>query len=233
MKRLLFLIFLTSVFTKVNSQNVQLHYDFGEDRKMFTSTIEMFKPDDWGNTFFFFDMDYGAKASEVDGVNLAYLEISREIKLWEPPILFHAEFNGGMFRTNSFSGALNNAWLAGGTYAWNNDDFSKTFSFMVLYKYIKDKHDASFQLTAVWGVHFLDRKLSFTGFADFWREDNVVFDNDANLSETDYVFLTEPQLWYNITEQLAVGSELEISSNFAANKGFMINPTLALKWTFN
>ena len=33
--------------------NLQVFYDFGEDRKHVTSTLEMFKGDDWGSTFFF------------------------------------------------------------------------------------------------------------------------------------------------------------------------------------
>jgi hypothetical protein len=101
-----------------------------------------------------------------------------------------------------------------------------------LYKYIKDKNDASFQLTTVWFMHMLNRKVSFTGFADFWREDNTVFDDNDVASDTKYVFLTEPQIWYNVNENLSLGSEIEISSNFSANKGFMVNPTLAAKWNF-
>ena len=52
------------------AQNVQLHYDLGKGRKYLTSTVEMFKPDKLGSTFFFIDMDYGSH--DVDGVTLAY-----------------------------------------------------------------------------------------------------------------------------------------------------------------
>jgi hypothetical protein len=78
----------------------------------------------------------------------------------------------------------------------------------------------------------LNKKLTFDGFADFWREDNIVFDENDNPSETKYVFLTEPQIWYNFTENLSLGSEIELSSNFGTHKGFMVNPTLAAKWNF-
>ena len=52
------------------AQNVQLHYDFGHNaynkeggkdlrsRAYLTTTVEMFKPDSFGSTFFFVDMDY-------------------------------------------------------------------------------------------------------------------------------------------------------------------------------
>jgi hypothetical protein len=47
-----------------------------------------------------------------------------------------------------------------------------------------------------------------------------------------YVFLTEPQLWYNFTNHFSVGSEIELATNFAGTKGFAVNPTIAVKWTF-
>lgn len=233
MKNLLVLL-LTIISLGVLAQNVQLHYDFGEERKLFTSTVEMFKPDKYGSTFFFIDVDYSSEPRGVEnGVSLAYWEIARSFKVneshkFEPRI----EYNGGTGRTADFSYAIENAWLAGGQYTINNEDYSKVFTVQANYKYIQGKHNASFQFTAVWGLHFLERKLSFTGFADFWKEDNLVFDDYGNPSETKYVFLTEPQIWYNFQKTFSVGSELEMSNNFAANKGFMVNPTIAAKWIF-
>lgn len=236
MKKLFFLAFLFfTIILSVKAQNVQLHYDFGEGRKLFTTTVEMFKPDKYGSTFFFIDMDYSSNPRGIEnGVSLAYWEIARSFKFneshkFEPRI----EYNGGTGRMADFSYAINNAWLAGGQYTINSEDYSKVITVQANYKYIQGKHDASFQLTAVWGLHFLARKLSFTGFADFWREENLVFDSEGNPSETKYVFLTEPQIWYNFHKNFSVGSEIEISTNFAANKGFMVNPTLAVKWIFN
>jgi len=232
MKKVFLFALLTVTFLSVKAQNFQTHYDFGEDRQMITTTVEMFKPDKYGSTFFFVDFDYGQQSADVDGVSLAYFEIARHLKFWEGSFELHAEYNGGMFRTSDFAAPINNAYLFGGAYTINNEDFTRVFTIEALYKYIDKKHDASFQITAIWGLHFMDRKISFMGFADFWREDNVVFDDDGNLSNTDYVFLTEPQLWYNFNKHLSAGSEIEISSNFGGNKGFMVNPTLALKWNF-
>lgn len=226
------LITLFAMFSYMaNSQNVQLHYDFGEDRQMLTSTVEMFKPDNWGSTFFFIDFDYSSKASDVKGISLAYMEIARELKFWEAPISFNVEFDGGFgqFKATPFNGAytINNAYLFGPSYSWNNESFSRGFTIKALYKYITDKHDAAFQITGVWYMNMLEGKLTFSGFADFWREDNVFGTN-----ETSYVFLSEPQLWYNFTKNFSLGGEVEISNNFGGNEGFMFNPTLGLKWTF-
>ena len=110
------IIILVVLITK--SQNLQLHHDFGEDRNFITTTLEMFKPDKWGNTFFFVDMDYN------NGVELAYWEIAREIKIGEIPLAIHVEHNGGL--TNNFS--FGNAWLLGPSYSKNAKDFSKGFT---------------------------------------------------------------------------------------------------------
>jgi len=234
MKKLVTLFIVMFVAVSLQSQNLQVHYDFGKDRKFITSTVEMFKPDKWGSTFFFVDMNYDADNGKT--VSLAYWEIARGINLGKSPFAAHIEYNGGFGQFNStpFNGAyaINDAWLAGLDYNFNNADFTRGISFQVLYKYIRDKNDAAFQLTTVWYMHLLNKKLTLDGFADFWREDNTLTDDEGETSETKYVFLTEPQIWYNFTENISVGSEIEISSNFGGNKGFMVNPTLAAKWNF-
>lgn len=232
MKKFLLVVFLLGAFYTAKAQNVQMHYDFGEDRQMITTTVEMFKPDKYGSTFFFIDFDYGGKSANVDGVSLAYFEFARDLKFWDSPFTIHAEYNGGMFRSNEFAAPINNAYLFGGAYTFSSEDFSKILTLQAMYKYIQDKNDAAFQFTAIWNLDFIDGKISVNGFADFWREDNVVFDEEGNPSETDFVFLTEPQVWYNFSNHFSAGSEIEISSNFGGNKGFMVNPTLAVKWNF-
>jgi hypothetical protein len=224
-----FLLALLLLPLIAKTQNIQLHYDMGKDRDYFTSTVEMFKPDKWGNTFFFIDMDYNV--GDVEGVSLAYFEIARCLKLGKSPFSLHAEFNGGFgqFAASPYNGAysINNAWLGGLDYSWNNADFSKGFSLKALYKTIRHKNDASFQITGVWYANFLKNKITFSGFADFWREDNVI-----DGEKKDFVFLSEPQLWFNATKNLSVGSEVELSSNFAGMDGFNVMPTVAAKWTF-
>ena len=65
----LFLCMLLSAVPGLQAQNIQLHYDFGgalydkdlHGRPVLTSTVEMFKADKWGSTYFFVDMDYTSK----------------------------------------------------------------------------------------------------------------------------------------------------------------------------
>jgi hypothetical protein len=218
------------------AQNVQMHYDMGKDRGYVTTTVEMFRPDKTGNTFFFIDFDYGV--GDVEGVSLAYFEIARVFTLAKSPFGWHAEYNGGFFQPlKGVANSIHNAWLTGVDYSWNASDFSRGFSLKGLYKNIANTVDDkphNFQLTAVWYLNFLNGKMSFTGFADFWREGHTV-SNDGfknNFQFKEFIFLAEPQLWYNFNKNFAAGGEVELSSNFAGMDGFKVMPTLGLKYTF-
>lgn len=228
-------LLLAAVFmvtaTEMSAQNIQLHYDFG--RGSATSTVEMFRPDGGGSTFFFVDMDYSPK---VVG---AYWEISRELCFWGDSKLnwlsVHVEYDGGL---NTDAGSFNNAILGGLTYSGHSQDWSKTWSITASYKAIpgtiglNGKPQAhNFQITGVWNLDFFDHWLSFNGFADFWREARP-------WQGTDYIFIAEPQLWVNLNNiegwdniNLSLGTEVELSNNFV-RKGFSVMPTIAAKWTF-
>ncbi|HBL74429.1 MAG: DUF5020 domain-containing protein [Bacteroidetes bacterium GWF2_42_66] len=228
MKKLFGVLFFSVLFGNTFSQNIQLHYDMGKDRGYFTSTVEMFKPDKLGNTFFFIDFDYGA--GDVEGVSLGYFEIARCFKLGKSPFSWHGEYNGGLgqWKAGNLGGAytINNAWLTGLDYSWNASDFSRGFSLKVLYKNIANTMDDkpnNFQLTGIWYLNFCKGKMSFTGFADFWKETTAF---------GDFVFLSEPQIWYNTSKHFAVGGEVELSNNFGGMEGFKIMPTLGAKYIF-
>jgi len=139
MKRLFLLSTLLLFSTILLAQNVQMHYDLGKGRSYLTSTVEMFRPDKHGSTFFFIDMDYNV--GDVEGVSLAYWELARGLKFWDSPFELHLEYNGGFgqFKNTPFNGAytINDAWLFGGNYTWNTADFSKIFTLQAMYKNIR------------------------------------------------------------------------------------------------
>lgn len=242
MRKLLTILIVTFIAVTLQAQNIQLHYDFGNDRKYLTSTVEMYKPDKWGSTFFFIDMNYDG--SNAQTMSLAYWEIARAFTIAKGPFAAHIEYNGGLgqfqYQNNpgNYGGySINSSYLAGLEYNMHSADFSKVFAFSVLYKYIQDKNDLSYQLTAVWDLTFFKKKLNLRGFADFWKEDNEfkTYNGEGEVtstSNTNYVFLTEPQFWYNLNEHLALGGEIEMAANFASVEGFKVCPTLGAKWQF-
>lgn len=228
MKRILLALLLVSGLLSAQAQNIQLHYDLGKERKFFTSTVEMFRPDNWGTSFFFIDMDYSSDVRNVsNGISLAYWEIARSFQ-WSENQKFRprVEYNGGLFKLDGDDTPfvpIENCWLAGFERTFASAGFSKILILQANYKYIKNIEDASFQLTAVWIIQMLNEKLTFTGFADFWKE--------KMFWGSTHRFMAEPQLWYNATKNLSLGSEIELSNNFVIN-GFRVNPTLGLKYTF-
>ena len=210
---------------------MQLHYDFG--REAVTTTVEMFRADKGGSTFFFVDMDYTPKVSG------AYWEISRELCFWQKSkmgwLSAHIEYNGGL---NTAAGSFNNAFLGGLTYSGHSKDWSKTWSISAMYKAIPGtvgldgaKQPHNFQITGVWNLDFFQHWVSFNGFADFWRECRP-------WQNTQFIFIAEPQLWVNLRNikgwdkvNLSFGTEVELSYNFV-HAGFEAMPTIAAKWSF-
>jgi hypothetical protein len=236
MKKLALVLFVGLLVLGVNAQNIQTHYDMGKDRGYLTTTVEMFKPDKTGNTFFFIDYDYGSNGVK-NSPSLSYFEIARCFKLGKSPFSWHVEYNGGLFNSYGAGQNISNAWLTGLDYSWNASDFSRGISLKAMYKNIANTPDSkpsNFQLTAVWYVNFANNKMRFCGFADFWKETHVVSNDGfkSNFQTKKFIFLTEPQIWYNFTPKFAGGSEIEISSNFAGHDGFMVNPCASLKYTF-
>lgn len=232
-KALVYLVSLFALVSTASAQNLQLLYDFGEDRNYLTSTVEYFNIDDYGRTFFFIDMNYNGNG--VEGINESYWEFARSFDIADDlPIGLHFEYNGGhgQFATPDGNQAytINNAYLSGLDFYWSNENFTQNYTFQVLYKYIDQKNNDSFQLTFVWANTYLDGKVTVNGFADFWREDND-FDFDGSVDE-DYVFLSEPQFWYNLNDTFAVGSEIEFGWNFGGVEGWKVCPTVAVKTTF-
>ena len=223
---LLFVVLATSIASKAQAQNLQVLYD--TERGCVTSTIEMFRPDAFGSTFYFVDMDYSPTAIG------AYTEIAREFCFWQDTkwnwLSVHVEYDGGLSGAYSF----HNNWLGGLTYSGHSDDFSKTWSLSAMYKAIPGLKTLTgecqmhnFQLTGVWGIIFFEDWCSFSGFADFWSEGSTL------------VFLSEPQLWVNLNKikgwdniNLSVGGEVELSNNFGGMEGFHVMPALGAKWTF-
>lgn len=261
---ILLLLSLLSIASSVKAQtNIQEMYDF--NRQQMTTTLEMFQNDDWGSTFFFVDIyHHFDKNTPTD----FYTEIARSFNFWKGTAMkdfsLHAEWNGGCGIFNldntSYGGyPVNNAWLFGAEYCVHSDDYSRTLTLEVLYKNIRGGHSqVPMQFTAVWGLNdiFGAKGLNFSGFADFWWEDQTWVNPSyqpsfANLFSsptwnTHCVFISEPQLWYNVGQffncnNLFIGGELEVSCHFSGNakyeegvaaRGFKVNPAAGIKWNF-
>ena len=208
--------------------NFQTFYDLG--RKHFTTTLEGFHQDNWGNTFFFIDYDYNYReGNTVVSPNNTYFEIARCLNFWGDsalaPLSLQVEYNGG-FGTGEnmlYSFPVNSAFLFGVDYFLHSGDFNNTLNLKLLYKkFVHMNSNVPLQFTAVWGCQdlFGIPKLRFSGFADLWWEYDYA------------VFLSEPQLRYGIGDHFNIGGEVEFSYNFAGMSGFNVMPCIGTKWVF-
>ena len=223
----------------VNAQtNLQTFYDFGSNRSHVTMTLEGFYNDNWGNTFFFIDYDFNNK--DAKGVNQSpsgsYMEIARCFNFWHnsavAPLSLQVEYNGLV--------GVNQNFLFGLDYFLHSQDFKNTFNFKLLYKTFSAgaSSDIPVQFTFVWGMQdlFGVQGLRFSGFADIWGENVINFMEAADKPQK-FVFISEPQLWYCVGQHfgvpnLNIGTEIELSCNFAGYDGFKVRPCLGAKWVF-
>lgn len=237
MKKILFTFGLLLTVVAINAQNLQLHFDPRHalhndtfDKNYFTATFEMFKPDQWGSTFMFVDLDFNQSRGNI---GTAYLELARDLKLGKSPIMAHVEFNGGVGNAKNFGFSIANAYLAGASYATNISGVN--LSTYLVYKYNAfEKVSNDVQWTLIWGANILDNKITLSGFLDVWTE-NKNRTHGPGKSGKKIIILTEPQVWYNLNKNLALGTEIEISNNFITlnnNNKTLVNPTLAAKWNF-
>ncbi len=216
LKKITLVFALTILFNTIKSQNLQVHYDFLEDDSYFTSTLEMFKPNPKGATFWFVDFDY---LSDTNGsASSGYMEFAKYFNLGVTnKYTFTLQFNDGV----AYWGNLGQAFLVGSTYNLNLGDFS--LSTELLYKY-QQGNNPNGQITFVYYFPLLGGKGELTGFADIWTIDKV------NSNSKDFVFMSQPQFWYFISEKISVGGEMRITNNFYPEKGWKYTATFGLKW---
>ena len=220
--------------------NFQTFYDFG--RKHFTTTLEGFHQDNWGNTFFFIDYDYNNKdGNRVISPNNTYFEIARCLNFWGDsalaPLSLQVEYNGGFGTWGNLNGVpgvgygafpVNSAFLTGVDWFLHSGDFKNTLNLKLLYKhFVGLPSKVPMQFTAVWGLQDLFglSGLRFSGFVDFWCEHDYL------------VVLSEPQLWFQLFDHFNIGGEVEFSYNFAGleattGKKFNVMPCIGTKWVF-
>lgn len=213
------------------AQNLQLHYDVSDDRQYLTSTLEMFKPDALGSTFWFVDFDYNS-LEQNKTMSLAYFELARYFTLpvLENKLSATVQYNDGVLigsvgDGNYFGAPLNSVWLGGLSYFIPVG--KGNISVDVLYRHMDVSDSPDGQFTLVWFYPFMDGKLHFMGFLDYWTQDVS--------GEKRGVLLTEPQLWYMLNDHIGIGGEVELSRNFLYldyEDEFKVFPTLGVKWNF-
>jgi len=235
MRRFFLLFALFSPLTMMG-QNLQFQYDFGEDRKFYTATLEMFKPDTLGSTFWFVDLDFNFPGNPRS-MSAAYWEISREFYVpWLKTtrfkkLAFHLEYNDGFTAYRDSGTAMgaasyNSVFLTGFSHPLKIGTVELSTQWLL--RIPRGMNRPDFQFTVVWFQPIFQNKILFTGFIDLWSQDKVYEPDKKEL-----VFQTEPQLWLMLTSAIALGGELEINKNFPVGPNeWEFFPTLGFRWEF-
>ncbi len=197
-------------------QNLQVHYDFGQNRNYVTTTFEMFKADDYGATFWFIDMDYNKDKDK--SMSLAYLELARyfSFSLFKP-FSVTVQYNDGI----SDFGSLGQVWLTG--FSLPLSIGSAYIAPELLYRYQRAAAGMDLQFTLAW--IFSRQRIEFAGYCDIWTQDKMK-------DKKELAVQTEPQIWYNFNDHFAAGSEVEISKNVLPGNGWNLMPTFAIRYIF-
>jgi len=236
MKHFYFFIFYV-IPTILISQNLQVHYDTrhtfdpeNNDRNFVTFSFETFKAASYGSLFMKMDADFiGSK----DNMGKLYTEISHTFKFWKLPVSLHLQYSGGLgiVSANQSGYYINNAYIAGFAYPfqWKN----AWFSTYIAYRYNNfntPSHDI--QYSFYWGGSILEGKISLTGHLVLWTENNNHGDAwTQTLSGKKFLFLSEPQVWYNFNQFLAIGSEIKLFYHvYSYSDNLLIYPTVAIKY---
>jgi hypothetical protein len=243
MSKLFFIPVIVLQSIVCTAQDIQLHYDFGKQedgtkRDYFVSTYELFKSDTLGYTFLFTDFEFNSP-DNPRGVSLGYFEISREFNFpWfrnkriMRNVGVHVEYNDGSVIYSSDDSVitgenLRNSWLAGLEFSQVVGKFS--LNAMFLYKYIRGSEAPDFQWTVVWFYPLFNYKMTLTGYADVWIQQDFNNRSDDKI----LVLYSEPQVWFNFNSHFSMGSEFKISKNFIpGSKRVEVFPTLGVKWEF-
>jgi hypothetical protein len=209
------------------AQSFQVHYDLA--REHVTTTLEYFQTDKSGAWFTFVDFDFNRPPAQgSNGVSAAYWEIARYLSLpvqgaWSATV----QYNDGLDKDCLF----NPVWLAGVQHLFKIGPIELPVDFLLRRELNTGRWTG--QLTLVWSEGA--GRWAFSGYLDIWNT------GKAGYPARRLAFMAEPQIWFFLTEKIALGGELEISFNFngawsrkhafTADRLFLL-PTLAIKWDF-
>ena len=139
-----------------------------------------------------------------------YLQIFREQKWWDAPVLLHAEL-----RTFIADGFLaDNIYLGGVAFQLLN----KQNSFITLEALYRYDGLNNWQATAAYGL--FKGRISFSGYSDFYGTKKL------------YLF-SENKIFYRLTKHFKIGTNIELGLNTREGKEFSCYPFAVIRFEMN
>lgn len=128
---------------------------------------------------------------------------------------------------------INNAYLIGTAYPfqWGTDWQSVSLCYRYS-SFEKPSHDL--QLSFFWTKVFWGNNLTFSGnFVLFTKNKDTGEPLEKNLMGKKIVFWGQPQMWFNVTRSIFVGSQITLYYNvYSYSDKMLFYPAIAVKYKF-
>jgi hypothetical protein len=220
------------------AQTIQVGYDLRHSvdpehngRDFVTASFETFESLTYGSVLLKVDADLSGRNGNLGKL---YAQISHSLKFWDFPVLLHLEYSGGL----GFVGETANAFHITNTYsvgaAYPFPLFGSWASTFLAYRFTnfdQPSHDAIYSF---WWGRNLGKRVSVTAYFVLWTVNRNRGDEwTAGLSGKKLSGLGEPQVWFNVSQLFAVGSEVRLYYQvFDYDQRFQVYPTVAAKYQF-
>lgn len=164
-----------------------------------------------------------------------YLQMAQSFHAWKPKIYLQLSYSGGggITEPKQYSYYITNTWQAGAEVPmrWQGAWLTAVLDYKYV-SYPKPTNDPIF--TLYWYRGLFHYKFEFTGDFSIWTENRNHGDEaTAGAKGKQGFFFAEPQLWYNGTKALSLGSKLNCYYHVnTPDNVFQAYPTLAVKIKF-
>jgi len=197
MKKLITILLFLSIFGITQAQNFQFLYGYGNDKPVNFITSEIYKTQDHGAFYYFtdFKMDF-------NGYFEAYTEVSKYWNITKNGLAVTAQYNVGIYSDGTEAFRIDPVYLAG--FQKSTEVSGWILSMDILFRYDDYTKQSGAQTTFIFIKEW--NNLMLSGFCDVWNSGLY----DPNESPT--VIMFEPQLFYSITDHIAVGIEGRLSN---------------------
>lgn len=199
-KRFIFTLFvLFSALTITGQNNYSVWLEKGEDFKVVSETDLSGERN--------YNYIYGEIVTKSNQTTSAYLQILREQKWWNAPILIHVEFRS--FLTDIEK--VNNVYLAGTSFEVL-DTKAGFFDIQTLYRY-DGKNNCQVTLLNEWNY----KRFRYSMYADFYGMDKL------------YI-LSENRFFFQLCKNIRIGTNIELSNYVINPDGFKCRPLGVLRF---
>ena len=197
MKKLILTMAIIFAAMVSNAQNFQFLYGYGNGEPVNFITLEIYKPLDGGDFYYFtdFKLNFG-------GYFESYTEVSKYWKIGKNGYSVTTQYNMGTFVDDDLAYRINPVYLGGIQKAVEIDGW--IFTFDLLYRYDDYTSQSGVQVTYIYLKEWGNWTLS--GYLDVWN--SGVYDPE----QTATVAVFEPQLFYSFTKRWSVGVEARVSN---------------------